>query len=213
MENCTTFCCDSQCPQKGRYWASEEGQEVPAAPYFLLIPALLNAGLCLVLASAHLGFFNGCYSPIRLVASLSLFTRENWGLCLNHRSSNNRAELDVVGGPCVSTAHTLSPEALLDTVRHPPWHSARPFIYDLSSSSGSRRIKDQLWGWMSLSSNPGSTEDKLYGTEHFISCFLICIMQVIIELQMLIVSPPHVASHFILPVTLRGYFCVYLYIY
>ena len=47
---------------------------------------------------------------MRLVVSLPLLTRENWGMCPNHRSGHNRAEVGVVGCQFLSTARSLNTE-------------------------------------------------------------------------------------------------------
>lgn len=94
----------------------------------------------------HLLFSNLHCSPVRLVASLSFYTWENWGLCLNHKPSNSRAELDVIGCPLASTGHALCHDALLNPIRYQPQDSARPFICDLIYSFWKQEDKRSALG-------------------------------------------------------------------
>ena len=50
VKSCTDVGYDSQFHKKGVVKQAGKGQEAPTLPYFLLIPALLNARLCLALS-------------------------------------------------------------------------------------------------------------------------------------------------------------------
>lgn len=133
-------------------WGGAGGPSCP------LLPPNTRTVECWIVSSSVVstsGFFNGNYSPMRLVVSLPLLTRENWGMCLNHRSGHNRAEVGVVGCQFLSTARSLNPVSTLMLSQHwtqwgsDPGTQPGPLHIISCHPSGSRRVKDQLWGWVS----------------------------------------------------------------
>lgn len=108
---------------------AEEGQEAPALPSLLLIPAFLSRfGTWLDHKFlVHVPFVYLHCSSVRLVASLSFYTWESQALWPNHKYISSREELDVFRCPLASTAHALSHGVVLSTTLG----SAKFFMYYL----------------------------------------------------------------------------------